>query len=212
MSYATDEHHYTARRRLKHYETKTMTHPIILAARAAYGELTTEESKAFFKSTALEHSMLTLFYLLEAVYWTVEAGRITRRFLDSFTTPEPEAVTIAGYLMPAQDEPPITTQAVVTNQQKLENHITQTLRGKYNVQSNQSGNELHQEGGQDSLELHQGSVHDNPSVVSRDIPTTPQTKPPRTRKPRAASGDTGKTKAKTTSSRVSRSRGAVSQK
>jgi hypothetical protein len=190
-----------------------MTHPIVLAAKAAYGELTNAEAKSFFKSTALEHSMLTMFYFLEAVYWTVEAGRITRRFLDSFSTPAPEAVTIAGLLCPAQDEPPITTEAVVTNQQKLEQQIINTIKGIYdNVESNQSGNELHQEGGQDSLGLHQGSVHDIAPVVPRDIPATPQTKPPRTRKPRAASGDTGKAKAKTTSSRVPRKSGAVSQK
>lgn len=109
-----------------------MTHPIILAARAAIKELTTEEAKVFFKATALEHSMLTMFYFLEAVYWTVEAGRLTRCFVDSFNPPPaPEAVKIAGLLCPAQDDSPITTAAVITNQQKLEQHIVKTLQGIY---------------------------------------------------------------------------------
>jgi hypothetical protein len=186
-----------------------MTHPIILAAKAAYGELTNEEAKAFFKSTALSHTLLVAFYCMEAVYWTVEAGRLMRTFVDSFSTPEPEAVQIAGLLCPAK-ESPITTQAIATNQQKLEQHITQTIRGIYdNVQFSKTSDEV---GSQPSG---QATVGVGKEPVPSEADTHQKTEKavsPRTRKPRAASGDTGKTKAKTTSSRVPRKSGAVSQK
>jgi hypothetical protein len=188
-----------------------MTHPIVLAAKAAYGELTNEEAKAFFKSTAISHTLLVAFYCMEAVYWTVEAGRLMRTFVDSFSTPEeaPTApVVIAGLLCPAK-ESPITTQAIATNQQKLEQHITQTLRDKYNVQSNQESDEVgSQSSGQATVEPLQEPVpseaHSHPQAT-KAVSTRP-------RKPRAASGDTGKAKTKTPSGRVPQSRGTVSQK
>jgi hypothetical protein len=159
-----------------------MKHPIALAAKAAYVELTTVEAKSFFKSTAVEHSLLTMFYFLEAVHWTVEAGRITRSFVDSFSTQE----AIAGLLCPAEDEPPITTEAVVTNQQKLEQQITNTLR---EIQNNVQISEV-------SMEVHEESSEVSMEPISEPIPSkadTHQTEPvpTRTRKPRATSGDRG---------------------
>jgi hypothetical protein len=187
-----------------------MTHPIILAAKAAYGELTTEEAKAFFKATALSHTLLVAFYCMEAVYWTVEAGRITRRFVDSFSTPEPEApVIIAGYLMPAKDEPPITTAAVVTNQQKLEQHITNTIRGIHNVQSNQESDEVgNDSSGQAIVGVGKEPIPDQTNTHQK----TEKAVSTRTRKPRAASGDTGKAKDPASKSRVPRKSGAVQEK
>jgi hypothetical protein len=185
-----------------------MTHPIILAAKAAYGELTKEEAKAFFKATALSHTLLVAFYALETVYWTVEAGRITRSFVDSFSTPEPEAVQIAGLLCPAK-ESPITTQAVVSNQQKLEQHITQTLRDKYNVQSNQESDEVGDDtNGQAIVGVGKEPIPDQTNTH----PQATKAVSTRTRKPRAASGDKQQAKTKTPQSRVPRSRGTVSQK
>jgi hypothetical protein len=188
-----------------------MTHPIVLAAKAAYGELTNEEAKAFFKATALSHTLLVAFYALEAVYWTVEAGRITRRFLDSFNPPPAsEAVTIAGLLCPAQDEPPITTEAVVTNQQKLEQHIINTIKGIYdNVESNQESDEVgSQSSGQATVGVGQEPIPDQTDTHQK----TTKAVSTRTRKPRAASGDKQQAKDPAPKSRVPRSRGAVSQK
>jgi hypothetical protein len=184
--------------------------PWINAAKAVHAEIVSDEAIAFYKATALSHTLMVAFYALEAVYWTVEAGRITRRFLDSFSTPAHEAVTIAGLLCPAQDEPPITTEAVVTNQQKLEQHITQTLRGIYdNVESNQESDEVgSQSSGQTTLGVGQEPIPDQTDTHQK----TTKAVSTRPRKPRAASGDTGKAKNPAPKSRVPRSRGAVSQK
>jgi hypothetical protein len=185
-----------------------MTHPIILAAKAAYGELTTEEAKAFFKATALSHTLLVAFYCMEAVYWTVEAGRITRRFVDSFSTPEPEAVQIAGLLCPAK-ESPITTQEIATNQQKLEQHITNTIRGIHNVQSNQESDEVgNDSSGQAIVGVGKEPIPDQTNTHQK----TEKAVSTRTRKPRAASGDTGKAKDPASKSRVPRKSGAVQEK
>jgi hypothetical protein len=171
-----------------------MKHPIALAAKAAYVELTTVEAKSFFKSTAVEHSLLTMFYFLEAVYWTVEAGRITRGFVDSFSTPKPSTTTIAGLLCPAQDIPPITTEAVViqSNQQKLEQQITNTLREiQDNVKSNQESDEVSMEVHQISSEVGLEPIPEHVPSEADDHQKTEEAVPTRTRKPRAFSGNRG---------------------
>ena len=163
-----------------------MTHPIVLAAKAAWGELTTEEAKAFFKSTAVCHTLLVAYYALETVHWTVEAGRLTRRFVDSFNSMPQEAPTIAGLLPPTKDELPITTAAIVTNQQKLEQHIIQTLQDKFNVQSNQESDQVGQESSSEALQ--------EPVLLQPDPhQKTKEAATPRQRKPRGstASGNGG---------------------
>jgi hypothetical protein len=186
-----------------------MKHPIALAAKAAYVELTTVEAKSFFKSTAVEHSLLTMFYFLEAVYWTVEAGRITRSFVDSFSTPKSSQETIAGLLCPAKEEPPITTEAVVSNQQKLEQQILTNIKGIYdNVQKiSEVSMEESQISGEESLEPISELI---PSEAD-DHQKTEKAVPTRNPKPRASSGDRVQAKAKTTSSRVPRKSGAIPQ-
>jgi hypothetical protein len=188
--------------------------PWINAAKAAKAEIVSEEAIAFLKATALSHTLLVAFYALEAVYWTVEAGRITRSFVDSFSTSEGSKTTIAGLLCPAQDIPPITTEAVViqSNQQKLEQQITNTLREiQDNVKSNQESDEV-------SMEVHQiigeESLEPIPEPIrseTDDHQKTEEAVPTRTHKPRASSGNRVQAKTKTTSSRVPRKSGAVSQ-
>jgi hypothetical protein len=162
--------------------------PWINAAKAAKAEIVSEEAIAFLKATALSHTLLVAFYALEAVYWTVEAGRITRSFVDSFSTPEESTTTIAGLLCPAQDIPPITTEAVVvqSNQQKLEQHITNTIKGIYdNAQISEVSMEVHQISGEVSLE-----PISEPISNQADIDQT-QPVPTRAKKPRASSGNRG---------------------
>jgi hypothetical protein len=184
-----------------------MKHPIALAAKAAYVELTTVEAKSFFKSTAVEHSLLTMFYFLEAVYWTVEAGRITRSFVDSFSTPKPSTTTIAGLLCPAQDIPPITTEAVVTNQQKLEQQILANIKGIYdNVQISEVSMEVHQISSEVGLE----PIPEHVPSEADDHQTQPV--PTRKQKPRASSGDRVQAENPAPKSRVPRKSGAVPQK
>jgi hypothetical protein len=164
--------------------------PWINAAKAAKAEIVSEEAIAFLKATALSHTLLVAFYALEAVYWTVEAGRITRGFVDSFSTPEESQETIAGLLCPAQDIPPITTEAVVvqSNQQKLEQHITNTIKGIYDhVQISEVSMEVHQISGEVSLE----PIPEPIPSQSDDHQKTEKAVPTRTRKPRASSGDRG---------------------
>jgi hypothetical protein len=166
--------------------------PWINAAKAAKAEIVSEEAIAFLKATALSHTLLVAFYALESVYWTVEAGRITRSFVDSFSTPEESQETIAGLLCPAQDIPPITTEAVViqSNQQKLEQQITNTLREiQDNVKSNQKSIEV-------SMEVHSENSEVSLEPISEPIPSKAddhqtQPVPTRTRKPRASSGNRG---------------------
>jgi hypothetical protein len=182
--------------------------PWINAAKAAKAELVSEEAIAFLKATALSHTLLVAFYALETVYWTVEAGRITRSFVDSFSTPKPSTTTIAGLLCPAQDEPPITTEAVViqSNQQKLEQHITNTIKGIYdNVQISEVSMEVHGISSEISLE-----PIPEPIPSQADINQT-QPVPTRKQKPRASSGNRVQAKTKTTSSGVPRKSGAVPQ-
>jgi hypothetical protein len=184
-----------------------MKHPIALAAKAAYVELTTVEAKSFFKSTAVEHSLLTMFYFLEAVYWTVEAGRITRSFVDSFSTPKPSTTTIAGLLCPAQDIPPITTEAVVTNQQKLEQQILANIKGIYdNVQISEVSMEVYQISSEVGLE----PIPEHVPSEADDHQTQPV--PTRKQKPRASSGDRVQAENPAPKSRVPRKSGAVPQK
>jgi hypothetical protein len=184
--------------------------------------LTTDEAKSFFAATALEHSMLTFFYILEAVYWTVEAGRITRNFVDSFSTPKTEAVedevtVIAGLLAPAEETAPITTEAVVvSNQQKLEQQLSKTIREIHEVTKNIEGFYDNVQSNQDSVQLGEETNHpplEEISVlpvrgVEADQDQT-QPVPTRTRKPRASSGNTGKAENQTPSGRVSRARSSV---
>lgn len=166
-----------------------MTHPIVLAAKAAWGELTTEEAKAFFKSTAVCHTLLVAFYALEAVHWTVEAGRLTRRFVDSFNSMPQEAptaeVVIAGLLMPASVQtPPITTEAVLSNQQKLNGFIAKGIQDY--VQSNQESDQVGQESSSEALQ--------EPVLLQPDPhQKTKEAATPRQRKPRGstASGNGG---------------------
>jgi hypothetical protein len=186
-----------------------MKHPIALAAKAAYVELTTVEAKSFFKSTAVEHSLLTMFYFLEAVYWTIEAGRITRGFVDSFSVPEESTTTIAGLLCPAQDIPPITTEAVVvqSNQQKLEQHITQTLREiQDHVKSNQESDEVGDEPvGEAIVGMGEESVPDQINTYqAQPVPTRKQ-------KPRASSGNRVQAENPAPKSRVSHKKRGVQE-
>jgi hypothetical protein len=184
--------------------------PWINAAKAAKAEIVSEEAIAFLKATALSHTLLVAFYALEAVYWTVEAGRITRSFVDSFSTPEESQETIAGLLCPAQDIPPITTEAVVTNQQKLEQQITNTLRDNQdNVKSNQKSIEVSMEVHSESSEVSLEPIPEHVPSEADDHQTQPV--PTRKQKPRASSGDRVQAKTKTTSSGVPRKSGAVSK-
>jgi hypothetical protein len=180
--------------------------PWINAAKAAKAEIVTEEAIAFLKATALSHTLLVAFYWLEAVYWTVEAGRITRSFVDSFSTPNPSTTTIAGLLCPAKDEPPITTEAVVTNQQKLEQQILTNIKGIYdNVQFSEVSMEVHEISSEVSLEAIPEPI---PSKADVD---QAQPVPARSRKPRASSGNRVQAKTKITSSGMPRKSGAVPQ-
>jgi hypothetical protein len=182
--------------------------PWINAAKAAKAELVSEEAIAFLKATALSHTLLVAFYALEAVYWTVEAGRITRGFVDSFSTPKSSQETIAGLLCPAQDIPPITTKAVViSNQQKLEQHITNTIKGIYNnVQSNQESDEVGDE------PVGEAIVGMGEELVPDQVNThQTQPVPARKQKPRASSGDRVQAKDPVTAGRVSRKKRGVQE-
>jgi hypothetical protein len=182
--------------------------PWINAAKAAKAEIVSEEAIAFLKATALSHTLLVAFYTLEAVYWTVEAGRTTRSFVDSFSTPEEGTTTISGLLCPAQDIPPIATEVVVvqSNQQKLEQQILTNIKGIYdNVQISEVSMEVHEESSEVSLE-----PISEPIPSQADIDQT-QPVPTRKQKPRASSGNRVQAKTKTTSSGVPRKSGAVSK-
>lgn len=164
--------------------------PWINAVKAAKNELASDAALDFFKETSSEHFWMMIFAMLDIVYWTVESGRLAREFVDSFSTPEPEAETIiAGLLAPAEETAPITTEAsLVSNQQKLEQQITQTIKGIYdNVETNQSSAQLGEESNQAPLEevpqLLSGRVDVNQSK-EQPVPT-------RTRKPRASTSDGG---------------------
>jgi hypothetical protein len=183
--------------------------PWINAAKAAKAELVSEEAIAFLKATALSHTLLVALYALETVYWTVEGGRLMRTFVDSFSTPEESQETISGLLCPAQDIPPITTEAVVTNQQKLEQQILANIKGIYdNVQISEVSMEVHEKSSEIGLEPIPEPI---PSQAD-DCQKTEEAVPTRTRKPRASSGDRVQAETKTTSSGVPRKSGAVPQK
>jgi hypothetical protein len=165
--------------------------PWINAVKAAKNELASDAALEFYKETSSEHFWMMIFALLDIVYWTVESGRLAREFVDSFSTPEPEAETIiAGLLAPAEDIQPITTSAVViqTNQERLEQQITQTIKGIYdNVQISENSVQLGEATNQAPLE-------EAPQLLSGRVDAhqdQTQPVPTRTRKPRASTSDGG---------------------
>lgn len=189
--------------------------PWISAAKAAFAEVSSEDAKAFYKETAIAHTFWAMFTMLDMVYYTVEAGRKTREFINTWgievpsgeaTTTEEVETEIAGYLTPAVDEPPVTTEAVITNQQKLETQITNTLREIYeNVEIHQDGTELHQVSDTEIVEPLQEPV---PSEVDSNHQNA-ESAPSRS-KTRATKRGASKTEAKNSTGRVPRTRRQVS--
>jgi hypothetical protein len=186
--------------------------PFILAAKAAHAELSSETAKSFFKDTALQHIGLVVFYIAEAILYTVEAGKMTRALVNSWRTLETVSTKpkTAGLLPPATLTSPLTTSATEANEQKLQQHIITTIKGIYDVQI------IHDHSDQDGVSGNcpdvpecVGLVHKPVSTRTQDHQDKSSAAATRKRKPRASGGNPGKADDSKTKGRMPRSRHQV---